>query len=393
MGHLAADCWYRNQDWLLVEQLEMGVRWLDLAFCEFEGEYRACHQGYGVAGEKTDALYNHLVDEIAQQVATFLDNNPNEVILIWLKNEGNPTETDRHNIWNRFNNPTNGLSKYIFSATCKVGDCYTDTLQTMIDANKRVLFTGWANPDVITGYPSNDWVFDTYNSNGQEWTATRDHYGTTWDLNYQISQAFSQTPPLIQPVKFQALFGRPTLCWRDLSNNAYEISSSLFATHQNNAMIPFVTYLADYVTPGHTMFAQTRSADAFRKNVAGTWIQSCTNASYKDGILNATCIHNNDTTTQFQKSSLKSISCAPNSITNSNGLLSCTCLIGGPSNQTGGCGLQGSWTESCTGVSSYSGDVLTAVCKQSDGVRDTSSSLDTSKCIQEIRNSNGMLDC
>ncbi|KAJ3224550.1 hypothetical protein HDU81_008481 [Chytriomyces hyalinus] len=272
MGYLAADCSYRNQDRSLMEQLEMGVRWLDLAFCEFEGEYRACHQGYSITGEKTDALYNQLVDEITQQVATFLDNNPNEVILIWLKNEGSSTQQDRQSIWTRFTNPTNGLSKYIFSPTCKIGDCYTDTLQTMINNNKRVLFTGWANPDIIIGYPSNDWVYDTYASDGQEWTATRDHYGTTWDLNHQISQAFSQAPP-IQPVKFQALFGRPTLCWRDLANNAYEISSNLFSDNENNAGIPFVTYLADFVTPGHTMFDQTRSADAFRRNVVGSWTQ------------------------------------------------------------------------------------------------------------------------
>lgn len=119
---------------------------------------------------------------------------------------------------------------------------------------------------------------------------------------------------------------------------------------------------------------------------AGSYKQSCTNASVRSGLLSATC---KDSAGRYQNTSLRYEDCRGRDIANINGRLSCAIGGGGGGNAV----PTGSYQRTCTNAY-MSGTILHANCRLAIGSSTRRTSLDTRDCRgRDIGNINGQLTC
>lgn len=111
----------------------------------------------------------------------------------------------------------------------------------------------------------------------------------------------------------------------------------------------------------------------------GSWRQSCTNASVRDGVLGALC-RTRDGRMRYSRIDIRG---CRDDISNQNGRLTC----GGHRVRLPG----GSWQQSCTNAS-IRGWELGALCRTRDG-RMRYSRIDLGRCHGNISNRDGYLTC
>ncbi len=118
----------------------------------------------------------------------------------------------------------------------------------------------------------------------------------------------------------------------------------------------------------------------------GSYIQTCRDASVRNGILSAAC---RDPSGRYQNSSISVAGCRNRDIANVNGRLSCTGGGGGGGGQV----PNGSYHQTCSNAY-MEGTVLRAQCRLTFGGKTKSTAIDTRICQgRDIYNLNGELMC
>src|SRR5262245_11026770 len=79
--------WYKTQNENITQQLNRGVRYLDLR-CKDDGHWGA----HCLAMVHADQWCGMWLDEILSQVYTFLNNNPSETVIVVIKEEGSNSD-------------------------------------------------------------------------------------------------------------------------------------------------------------------------------------------------------------------------------------------------------------------------------------------------------------
>ena len=131
-----------NQYYNSSVQLSAGVRLLSAQVHKSNGEYHLCHSS-------CDLLDAGILSDWLEEIKTWLDNNPNEVVTVLLVNSDNATPQD---LGAHF--ATASITHYAFvppSATVPPSGGAWPTLQELIGANKRlmVFVASLDNPSTI----------------------------------------------------------------------------------------------------------------------------------------------------------------------------------------------------------------------------------------------------
>jgi hypothetical protein len=119
----------------------------------------------------------------------------------------------------------------------------------------------------------------------------------------------------------------------------------------------------------------------------GSYLQTCPEANFYRGRLTAVCRRRDGS---FQQSSLADIGRCIGDIGNVDGRLRCHYgpISGGPGRSLPG----GSYQQSCNDIS-LNGNTLVAICKAMKGRMQRTSLANVDRCVGDIGNNNGRLNC
>jgi len=182
-----------NQDQNVTQQLNDGIRLLQMQALNQSGTIQLCHTSCSLFNGGT--LQNYL-----STVKTWLDANPNEVLTLLIVNIDNLLPTAYDAVFRAV-----GLDTISYSPTAAVTP-FTDwpTLGSMIDSGQRLL-TFLDNGADFTSVP---YIIDEFTN---IWETAFDVTDTTFDCNVNRSKGDSSTEMfLINHFLDTLLFGQPT---------------------------------------------------------------------------------------------------------------------------------------------------------------------------------------
>jgi len=103
-GGLAAEC----QSWTVTEQLQAGIRYLDIR-CRPTGDAFAIHHGA--------FFQKQMFGDIMNEVTSFLQNNPTEVVTLRLKMEADNNKKNQEDFQKIWNSYANRYQDYLYKGT------------------------------------------------------------------------------------------------------------------------------------------------------------------------------------------------------------------------------------------------------------------------------------
>ena len=138
-----------------------------------------------------------------------------------------------------------------------------------------------------------------------------------------------------------------------------------------------------------TLFSQEATPAATQENVpSGSYQQTCTDISIKNGNLYAKC---QDAKGKPHSAKLSRYEKCSSEIVNKNGSLQCSHAPGSPARAAAEL-PPGPYVESCRNAR-MKGNTLSAVCKSADGSERPVSLKEANRCSQGVINLNGILSC
>ncbi|MFE8071089.1 ricin-type beta-trefoil lectin domain protein [Marinobacteraceae bacterium S3BR75-40.1] len=154
--------WDPNQQYSLVDQLDMGIRALELDVHDTYGELRLCH---GTGDHTGCSYFDRLFEDGIKEVATWLRQNRNrdQVVLIYLE----------EHVDGNYDAVVNVLEAQLGDLIYRPGSCRTLPMNIsradILNAGKQVLFIGgncgsarWAQTVYNYGFPTGNDSFEPY---------------------------------------------------------------------------------------------------------------------------------------------------------------------------------------------------------------------------------------
>ncbi|KAI9344504.1 PLC-like phosphodiesterase [Zopfochytrium polystomum] len=246
-----ATCGYENQGSDLATLLNMGVRWLDIAFVGYNPTDTT--QPYSAHNSLTSTLgiaYGPSASDVFSTIGSFLAANPREVVFLYLKASERDDAIKSASgangytaFFDRLRSSPAGA--FLFPAPAQTPTTWP-TLGALIAANTRLIVLGWPEIPSDVGIASSDWYKDSWSNPA-----------SVADLRSEAATACASGLPVI----LQEILPFDGVCVKARAAN--EVAPALIDIVSGCAT-PWIV-LVDYLSAGDAVFSWVQS-----KNQAAT---------------------------------------------------------------------------------------------------------------------------
>ncbi|KAJ3354432.1 hypothetical protein HDU83_005357 [Entophlyctis luteolus] len=191
---LPVNCTFDNQQYDLADLLDMGVRWLDMAFVGYNPvDPTQAYTAHNSDSTEFGIAYGESASSVFATIGSFLAQNRDELLVLWLK----PGETDSYIVrpdgqngynafFNSLRNSAAGQFLYGTPDVSSSGSFEWPTVGTLINSNKRLVVMGWKTIPSDVGISDTTWIIDSWNSGN-----------SVSDLSSEEKQSCNQGKPVV----------------------------------------------------------------------------------------------------------------------------------------------------------------------------------------------------
>lgn len=254
IGAKFVDSAYECQSSNFSELLEMGVRWLDIAFVGLNpADKSQAYSAHNSVNRNFGIAYGPSAVAVFDTIGTFLSNNPNELVVLWLKKAERDAAimaSEGPNGYTAFYNSLKASPAAPFLAGQI--DIANEPLGQLIQQGKRLVVMGWDDLPEDIGVRDVSWLTDSWN-NPQN----------VADLQKQQVEACSRGKPVI----LQAIlpFNGASVQARS-QNEVSPIVANLFSSCASTTSI--LTITRDFLVAGDPVFGIVDSSNKAKGSAA-----------------------------------------------------------------------------------------------------------------------------